>query len=185
LANVAEIAAIYALRFFGLDDLAENPVIKVSLGIVFIAIMTYISYRGIVISERIQAILVSFQFIVLIVMSIIALVRAYGGSAGPQSGAPDVVVVLPVRVERIGARGRGDLVHLHLLGLEFVSGSNRRDQDADKTPGRAAVISTVILLFTYLIVAVARSGTSQDPVHQRSASSQSMGFPMVVRGRLW
>jgi hypothetical protein len=32
-----------------LDDLAENPVIKVSLGIVFIAIMTYISYRGIVI----------------------------------------------------------------------------------------------------------------------------------------
>jgi hypothetical protein len=33
LANVAEIAAIYALRFFGLDDLAENPVIKVSLGL--------------------------------------------------------------------------------------------------------------------------------------------------------
>jgi amino acid transporter len=28
LANVAEIAAIYTLRFFGLDDLAENPVIK-------------------------------------------------------------------------------------------------------------------------------------------------------------
>ena len=45
LANVAEIAAIYTLRFFGLDDLAENPVIKVSLGIVFIAIMTYISCR--------------------------------------------------------------------------------------------------------------------------------------------
>jgi amino acid transporter len=85
LANVVEIPAIYALRFFGLEDLAENPVIKVSLGIVFIAIMTYISYRGIVISERIQAILVSFQFIVLIVMSIIALVRVYGGSAGPQA----------------------------------------------------------------------------------------------------
>jgi amino acid transporter len=27
--------------------------------------------------------------------------------------------------------------------------------DADKTPGRAALLSTVILLFTYLIVAVA------------------------------
>ncbi len=83
MANVAEIAAIYTLRFFGLDDLAENPVIKVSLGIVFIAIMTYISYRGIVISERIQAVLVSFQFVVLIAMSVIALVRVYGGSAGP------------------------------------------------------------------------------------------------------
>ena len=70
-----------------MEDLAENPVIKVSLGIVFIAIMTYISYRGIVISERIQAILVSFQFM-LIVMSIIALVRVYGGSAGPQAVHP-------------------------------------------------------------------------------------------------
>ena len=138
MANVAEIAAIYALRILGLEDLAENPVIKVSLGIVFIAIMTHISYRGIVISERIQAILVSFQFIVLIVMSVIALVRVYGGSAGPQAVPPDVVVVVPVRVERIGARGRGDLVHLHLLGLGFVSGSNRRDPDAEKTPGRAS-----------------------------------------------
>jgi amino acid transporter len=60
----------------------------------------------IVIIERIQAILVSFQFILLIVMSIIALVRVYGGSGlrrfrRPSSG----VVVLPVRVERIGARG--------------------------------------------------------------------------------
>jgi hypothetical protein len=56
-----------------LDDLAENPVTKVSRGIVFIAIMTYISYRGMVSSERVQAFLVSFQFTVL--MSVIALLR--------------------------------------------------------------------------------------------------------------
>jgi amino acid transporter len=72
-----------------LDDLAENPVIKVSLGIVFIAIMTYISYRGIVISERIQAVFVSFQFVVLIVMNIIALVQVYGGSVGAQAVHPE------------------------------------------------------------------------------------------------
>jgi amino acid transporter len=66
-----------------LDDLAENPFIKVDLGIVFIAIMTYISYRGIVISERIQAVLVSFQFLVLILMSVLALGRVFNGSAGP------------------------------------------------------------------------------------------------------
>jgi amino acid transporter len=50
---------------------------------VFIAIMTYISYRGIVISERIQAVLVSFQFLVLILMSVLALGRVFNGSAGP------------------------------------------------------------------------------------------------------
>ena len=64
-----------------------------------------------------------------------------------------------------------------------MSGSNRRDQDADKTPGRAAVISTVILLFTYLIVAVARSGTSQEPVHQRSAFLHAWSVSAAWRHR--
>jgi amino acid transporter len=33
LANVAEIAAIYTLRFFGLDDLAETPSSRWGLGL--------------------------------------------------------------------------------------------------------------------------------------------------------
>jgi amino acid transporter len=86
----AEIAAIYLLRFFGLDGLAENPFIKVALGVVFIAIMTYVSYRGIVISERIQAILVTFQFAVLILLSVLALSRVFNGSAGPQAVSPEL-----------------------------------------------------------------------------------------------
>ena len=67
----------------------RTPAIKVSLGIVFIAIMTYVSYRGIVISERLRAVLVSFQLVVLIVMSVIALVRVYNRSAGPQAVHPE------------------------------------------------------------------------------------------------
>jgi amino acid transporter len=96
LANVAEIAAIYTLRFFGLDSLAENTLFKVGLGIVFIAVMTYVSYRGIVISERIQAVLVSFQFLVLILMSVIALVGVYGGTAGDQAVEPSLSWFSPV-----------------------------------------------------------------------------------------
>ena len=118
-----------------MEDLAENPVIKVSLGIVFIAIMIYISYRGIVISKRIQAILVSFQFIVLIVMSIIALVRAYGGSAGPQAVHPTWSWFSPFGFERIGACGRGDLVHLHLLGWDSCLAVT----DETRTPTRHRV----------------------------------------------
>jgi amino acid transporter len=53
--------------------------------VVFIAIMTYVSYRGIVISERIQAGLVTFQFAVLILLSVLALSRVFNGSAGPQA----------------------------------------------------------------------------------------------------
>ena len=41
------------------------------------------------------------------------------------------------------------------------------------------MISTVILLFTYLIVAVARSGTFQDQVHQRSHFFMRGLFPLL------
>ena len=152
---MAEIAAIYTLRFFGLDDLAENPVIKVSLGIVFIAIMTYISYRGIVISERVQAVLVSFQFIVLVVMSVIALVRVYSGSAGPQAVHPELSWFSPFgrSAQELAA---GVILCIFIYwGWDSCLAVTEETKDADKTPGRAALISTVILLFTYLIVAVA------------------------------
>ena len=155
LANVAEIAAIYTLRFFGLDDLAENPVIKVSLGIVFIAIMTYISYRGIVISERVQAVLVSFQFIVLVVMSVIALVRVYSGSAGPQAVHPELSWFSPFGLSAQELAAGVILCIFIYWGWDSCLAVTEETKDADKTPGRAALISTVILLFTYLIVAVA------------------------------
>ena len=75
LANVAEIAGTYLLLFFGADELAENPFVRVGLGIVFIVVSTYVSYRGIVLSDRIQAVLVAFQFAVLVLLSLWTLSR--------------------------------------------------------------------------------------------------------------
>jgi amino acid transporter len=138
-----------------LDDLAENPVIKVSLGIVFIAIMTYISYRGIVISERIQAVFVSFQFVVLIVMNIIALVQVYGGSVGAQAVHPEWSWFSPFGLSASEIAAGVILCIFIYWGWDSCLAVTEETKDADKTPGRAALISTVILLFTYLIVAVA------------------------------
>ena len=59
LANVAEVAAIYLFKFLGLDSLAESLPAKVLLGSFFIIAMTLISARGIVLSERIQNILIA------------------------------------------------------------------------------------------------------------------------------
>jgi amino acid transporter len=154
LANVAEIAAIYLLLFLGQDELAENPFVKVALGVVFIALMTWISYRGIVISERIQAVLVSFQFLVLIVLSVFALVRVFNGSAGPQAVSPELSWFSPfgLTTSEIAA---GVILCIFLYwGWDSCLAITEETKDADKTPGRAALLSTVILLFTYLLVAV-------------------------------
>ena len=58
------------------------------LGCFFIIAMTLISARGIVLSERIQNVLIAIQFGVLIVVSIIALVRVFTGTAGEQAIMP-------------------------------------------------------------------------------------------------
>ncbi len=85
LANVAEIAAIYLYNFLGLDDLADNTFATVGLGCFFIVSMTLVSARGIVVSERVQNILIAVQFGVLIIVSVIALVRVFSGTAGAQA----------------------------------------------------------------------------------------------------
>ena len=155
LANVAEIAAIYLLRFLGLDGLAENPFIKVGLGVVFIAIMTYVSYRGIVISERIQAVLVTFQFAVLILLSVLALSRVGNGSAGPQAVSPELSWFSPAGLTASEIAAGVILCIFLYWGWDSCLAVTEETKDADKTPGRAALLCTVILLLTYGLVAVA------------------------------
>ena len=155
LANVAEIAGIYLLRFLGQDELAENTIVKVALGIVFIAGMTYVSYRGIVLSERIQAILVAFQFLVLIGMSVIALAKVFNGTAGEQAVQPELSWLSPFGLES-GAVAEAVILCIFIYwGWDACLAVTEETKDSDKTPGRAALISTVILLLTYLLVAFA------------------------------
>ena len=154
LANVAEIAGIYLLRFLGQDELAESTAVKVVFGVIFIAVMTYVSYRGIVLSERIQAILVAFQFLVLIAMSVIALVKVYGGTAGPQAELPELSWFLPNGLDAASIAKAVILCIFIYWGWDACLAVTEETKDSEKTPGRAAVLATVILLFTFLIVAV-------------------------------
>ena len=136
LANVAEIAGTYMLLFFGADELAENAIVRVALGIVFIVVMTYVSYRGIVLSERIQAVLVSFQFLVAD--------RAQRAGPGPRCSTappasrpccPSLSWLSPFGLEAGSVATAVDLVHLHLLGLGRLPGGDRGDQGRRHDPG--------------------------------------------------
>ena len=155
LANVAEVAAIYLFKFLDLDDLAESIFAKVLLGSFFIIAMTLISARGIVVSERIQNVLIAIQFGVLIIVSIIALIRVFAATAGAQAITPQLSWLWPSGLGRLLDRRGNHLVHLHLLGLGRLSGRRRGNQGPRRTPGIAAVITTLILVCTYVLVAYA------------------------------
>jgi amino acid transporter len=58
LANLAQVAAQYTFLLIGADSLAENTFWVTLLGVVFIAVMAWVSYRGIQIAHWLQNVLV-------------------------------------------------------------------------------------------------------------------------------
>lgn len=155
LANVAEIAAIYLFRFLGLDSLAENTPVKVLLGSFFIIAMSLISARGIVLSERIQNILIAIQFGVLIIVSIIALVRVFSETAGDQAITPELSWLWPSGLDASSIAQAMILCIFIYWGWDTCLAVGEETRGSDKTPGRAAVITTLILVCTYVLVAYA------------------------------
>jgi amino acid transporter len=155
LANVAEIAAIYLFKFLGLDDLAENILAKVLLGAFFIIAMTLISARGIVVSERFQNVLIAIQFGVLIIVSIIALVRVFSGTAGAQAITPQLSWLWPSGLDMSSIAAAIILCIFIYWGWDACLAVGEETKNPGRTPGIAAVITTLILVCTYVLVAYA------------------------------
>lgn len=155
LANVAEIAAIYLFKFLGQGQLAENLWAKVLLGSLFIVGMTLVSARGVVLSERIQNVLIAIQFGVLITVSIIALIRVFAGNAGAQAVTPQLSWLWPSGLDMSSIAAAIILCIFIYWGWDACLAVGEETKNPGKTPGLAAVITTLILVCTYVLVAYA------------------------------
>jgi amino acid transporter len=125
------------------------------VGILWIVAMTYICYRGIEVSANFQKTLLSIEIIMLLVMSVTALVRVSGGHPPPGSLHPSFSWLSPSRLP-VSAIVSGIILMLFIYwGWDTALSVNEETADKSRTPGRAAIISTVLLLVTYVIVIIA------------------------------
>ncbi|MFF0146442.1 amino acid/polyamine/organocation transporter (APC superfamily) [Amycolatopsis sulphurea] len=145
----------YTLLLFGLSDLADNRAVTTAIGCGWLLLLCWLCYRGIEVSARTQWILLGIELTVLVIFSIVALTRVYEGSAGPQASVPQWSWLWPSDV------GFGTAVSAVLLavfiywGWESSLSVNEESADPRHAPGRAAVLSTVLLVLNYLLVTVA------------------------------
>jgi amino acid transporter len=146
---------VYLLRFLHLDSWADNVWIRVGLGCVLILAMTWVSIRGILISERMQNVLIVIQFGVLIVASVIALVKVGFDKAGPQAINPSLSWLWPSDLSSSAIAEAIILCIFIYWGWDACLAVGEETKDSAKTPGRAAVITTLILVCTYVLVAYA------------------------------
>jgi amino acid transporter len=162
MASLSQIAGIYGFLLFGQEDLANNTVAVTAVGCVWIVALTYVCYRGIEVSARFQFVMLAIEVVILVMFSLVALFKVYTNSAGEAAAKPTLSWFNPLNI--VGEDGTFSMSTLSsavLLavfiywGWDSAVSVNEETKDPETTPGRAAVLSTIILVLTYAIVAVA------------------------------
>jgi amino acid transporter len=157
MASLAQVAGLYMFQLFGAHGIGGNPTSPwvLLLGVAWIVAMTYICYRGIEISVALQRALLSIEIVMLVVLSVVALIKVYGSN--PPKGSVHIGAgwFNPFGIPSPTAFVGGLILMLFIYwGWDTAVAVNEETRDRDKTPGRAAIISTVILLVTYVLVIV-------------------------------
>jgi amino acid transporter len=155
MSSLAQIASAYFFSFIGAHGIASNMTGGWVLlgGIVWMILMGYVCYRGIEVSARIQRALLAVEIVMLLVLSVVALVRVGTGHHPSVSVSPSISWMNPFHISSFSSFVSGLILMLFIYwGWDTSVAINEETRDRDKTPGRAAVISTFILLFTYVIV---------------------------------
>ncbi len=155
MASLADIAAIYTFKLFGFTELGESKAAIIIAAIIWIAVMTWICYRGIELSARIQQVLLGIEVFILGLFAVVAFIKVYGSSPPAGSIKPSLSWFNPF------AMNFGDLVVALLLAVFIYWGwdsgvsVNEESEDPANGPGKAAVTSTIMLVLIYVVVTAA------------------------------
>jgi amino acid transporter len=156
---LARVSASYLLSLLGLESLANNTFAVITTAVLILAIVTVIAYRGLQVAAEVQYVLLGLQLVALFGFGAAALAR-------PGAERPSLSWLNPLAFDGFGPFAEAVLLCLFIYwGWDALITVNEETKDSGTTPGRAAVLSTVLLLGTYLFIAFAAisfAGTGTD-----------------------
>lgn len=156
--SLAQVAGQYAFLLFGADDIgndAASPWVLL-VGLSWIALMSWVCYRGIEVAAAVQRVLLFLEFGMLVIFSVVALARVYTGNGAAGSSRPKVSWLNPFEISSPSAFVSALVLMLFIYwGWETALTVNEETADRRRTPGRAATISTFLLLALYLFATIA------------------------------
>lgn len=162
LSNLAGVAVTFFYLMLGeafgspqLAELGDNKIVNVLTCLAFIAVATWVAYRGLAVTKRVQYILVGFQLAVLALFTVLALVKA-GTGASAVAIPFDWSWFNPFGIESFAAFTAGLSLSLFIYwGWDTSLTVNEETEGESRTPGRAALLSMLVILTTYLSVTIA------------------------------
>lgn len=163
MASLSVIASQYTYLLFDWKHGANSAAWLIVGSIVWIALMTWICYRGIELSAETQVFLLSAELLILTAFSIVALIKTYNGSGLTGSLHVSASWFNPFDLS-FNSLVLGVLLGIFIYwGWDSGVAVNEESRDSAEGPGKAAVLSTILLVLIYLVVATsaqAFAGTS-------------------------
>jgi amino acid transporter len=185
MASLSQIAGHYTLNLVGAHAAAASTLWVTVAGVVFIAALTWICYRGIEVSARLQQLLLAVELLALAVFAAVALVKVATGHAQPGAAHPSLAWLSP------WTGSFKDLSNSFLLavfiywGWDCAVSVNEETKDAARTPGRAAVLSTVMLVAVFSVVSTAALAFAGPAFLARNSTDVLGAMATLVLGSTW
>jgi amino acid transporter len=151
--SLAWIAAFYTYSLFGFDNLADNTWALLILGSIFILAMTLICWLGIELSARMQFVLLATEIVILVGFSIWAIAKVYLNH--PAGSAPLSWTWMNPFNLSLHEVTQGVLLALFIYWGWDTAANVTEETRGRSSAGIATVLSTIVLVGTYVVVAFA------------------------------
>ena len=180
--SLAAIAGQYSFQLFGNNNPSTFEVTLV--GVAWIVVMTAICYIGIELSARTQQLLLGAEFVILVIFSVVALVKVYSGTAGAHH-------ISASWFNPFAIKGFSNFTEAVLLAVFIYWGwdsgvtVNEETEDSGSAPGRAAVVSTVILVLIFVVVATATTAFAGPALLANNSADVFAPIGQKVLGSPW
>ncbi|WP_309065486.1 APC family permease [Microbacterium sp.] len=135
-------------------DLAFNPFINVAVCLLFMLGATLVSYRDMQTTQKVQYVLVGFQVVVLVLFAVVAIFKVLQGEA-PEPTAFSWSWFNPFEVSSFSALAAGLSLSIFIFwGWDVVLTMNEETKNPEKTPGRAAMLTVLVVVSLYLLLSI-------------------------------
>ncbi len=156
----ADVSAYYLLDIVGLHDLRDTRWIVVALAVVIIVVMTLICVIGTELSAMVQRVMVLAQVGAVLLFAGLGIAAMATGNVAADAPTFSLDWLNPVGVEP-SALIAGMLLGVFIYwGWESAVNLSEESKDSATAPGLAGIVSTVLLLVTYLTTAIAIIGVA-------------------------
>ena len=154
--SLADVAAFYTYDILSWEAARDEKWAVIGLTVAYVVVFTTICVLGTQLSARVQRVMILAQVGALILFAVVAIVKIIDGQGAAD---PALSWFSPFAIDEYSGLLTGVLLGVFIYwGWESAVNLTEETEDSSENPGRAGIWSTVILLGTYVAVAVAVVG---------------------------